>query len=216
MSAIAAQSRAAKYAKKRSAAWLAAFSSRRVCACSSSKRASAASRSASSKISTRLSRSPSTVKIVDHPPLGVKALLRGPFQHLGDDGSEFVEPMHGLDVDAEVRSDVPHGTKSCGQISPLDRYERSMIDVNRIRSRRGKFVPIERGVGPCNHRPRVARGRPLRRRGSGRRAPRRRRRCRRSRTRRAPTIRSSASISATPSHSAPTSPGGASRSKART
>ena len=26
---------------------------------------------------------------VDHPPLGIKALWRGPFQHLGRDGSEF-------------------------------------------------------------------------------------------------------------------------------
>ena len=66
ISAIAAQSRAAKFARKRSATWLAAFSSRRACGCNSSKRASAASRSASSKISQRLIRSPSTVRTVDH------------------------------------------------------------------------------------------------------------------------------------------------------
>ena len=69
--------------------------------------------------------------------------------------------MHCLDIDAEGRSDVPHRTKSCGQICPLDRYERSMIDVNRIRSRRGKFAPIESGMARCNHRPRVRVGRPF-------------------------------------------------------
>ena len=36
----------------------------------------------------------------DHPPLGVEALLRGPMRRMGDDRSEVVQPMHGLDVDA--------------------------------------------------------------------------------------------------------------------
>ena len=35
----------------------------------------------------------------DHPPLGVEALMRGPLQRVGDDRSEFAQPMHGLDVD---------------------------------------------------------------------------------------------------------------------
>ena len=30
-----------------------------------------------------------------------------------------------------------------------------MIDENRIRRRRGRFAPVEPGVDPCNHRPRV-------------------------------------------------------------
>ena len=48
---------------------------------------------------------------VDHPPLGVEALLRGPMHRLGDDRSEVAQPMHGLDVDADVRREVPrrHG-----------------------------------------------------------------------------------------------------------
>ena len=61
--------------------------------------------------------------------------------------------MHGFDVDACVGSEVPNGTNRCGQIGPLDRYERPVIDVNRIRRRRGKFVPIEPGGDPCNDRP---------------------------------------------------------------
>ena len=59
---MAAQSRAAKYAMKRSSTRLAAFSSRGAGGLSSSNLASAASRSASSKISQRLIRSPSTVR----------------------------------------------------------------------------------------------------------------------------------------------------------
>src|ERR1700733_2966226 len=92
---------------------------------------------------------------VDHPPLGVKAFWRGSVQYLGVAGPEFVQPMHCLDVDAELGCEFPHCPKSCGQICPLDRYERSMIDVTRIRSCRGKYLPIERRVGPRNHRPPV-------------------------------------------------------------
>ncbi len=36
---------------------------------------------------------------VDHPPLGVEALLRGPMRRMGDDRSEIAQPMHSLDVD---------------------------------------------------------------------------------------------------------------------
>ena len=64
VSASASQSRAAKYAKERSLARLAVFSSLRVGRLSSSKLARAASRSASSNSSNRLIRSPSTVKIL--------------------------------------------------------------------------------------------------------------------------------------------------------
>ena len=30
-----------------------------------------------------------------------------------------------------------------------------VVDVDPVRRRRGKFVPVERGVGLCNNRPRV-------------------------------------------------------------
>ncbi len=102
ISAMASQSRAAKYARKRSPTRLAAFSSRGACGCSSSKRASAASRSASSKSSTRSDQVAFDREQVDHPPLGIEALLRGPMRRMGDDRSEVVQPMHRLDIDAEV------------------------------------------------------------------------------------------------------------------
>ena len=53
---------------------------------------------------------------VDHPPLGVEALLRGPMCRLGDDRSEVAQPMHSLDVDLDVRRVVPGGAgcmRSC-------------------------------------------------------------------------------------------------------
>ena len=49
---------------------------------------------------------------VDPSPLGVEALLRGPMRRVGDDRSEVAQPMHSLDVDAEVRRDVPR-TRGC-------------------------------------------------------------------------------------------------------
>ena len=47
---------------------------------------------------------------LDHPPFGIETLLRGSFQALRDDGFEFAEPMHGLDVSADIRHEVPCGT----------------------------------------------------------------------------------------------------------
>src|ERR1700756_5061031 len=63
--------------------------------------------------------------------------------------------MDGLDVDADIRHEVPCGTDVRVQITRLDGYERAMIDVNRIRCRRGEFAPVERGLRPGNHGPRV-------------------------------------------------------------
>ena len=57
---------------------------------------------------------------VDHPPLGVEAFLRGPSASTGEDRSEAAQPMHGLDVDADVGREVPHGTDVCGEITRLD------------------------------------------------------------------------------------------------
>ena len=61
---------------------------------------------------------------VDRPPLGVEALLRGPMRRVGDDRSEVAQPMHSLDVDAEVRREVPDGTdvsRSCHRVRKLSR-----------------------------------------------------------------------------------------------
>ena len=113
----ASQSRAAKYASAIGRLTrLAAFSSCGAGWLSSSNLASAASRSASSKNSPRLIRSPSTVMISTISPLGVETLLRGPMRHLSEDRSEIVQPMHGLDVDAELRREIPTGTDVCGQV----------------------------------------------------------------------------------------------------
>ena len=155
ISAMASQSRAAKYVQKRSSTRLAAFSSRGAGRLSSSNLASAASRSASSNNSQRLTRSPSTVRSSIDPPLGVEALLRGPMRRLGDDRSEVAQPMHSLDVDTEVRREVPRGTDVCGHVTGRERDPAPVVDVHPVRRRRGKLVPVERGVAARDDRPRV-------------------------------------------------------------
>ena len=89
--------------------------------------------------------------------------------------------MHGLDVDSDVRRDVPRGTDVLRQIDAVSIVaQSSVVDVDPVRRRRGEFVPVEPGVGLAIT-DQVCAWRPLRRRGTGRRAPRRRRRCRRRR-----------------------------------
>ena len=44
---------------------------------------------------------------IDVVPLGVETLLRGPVYLMGDDHSEITQPMHSLDVNVEVRAEVP-------------------------------------------------------------------------------------------------------------
>ena len=61
---------------------------------------------------------------VDHSPLGVEALLRDPMCHMGDDRSEVVQPMHGLDVDADVSVRSHAGTDVCGQLTGRERVPR--------------------------------------------------------------------------------------------
>ena len=109
---------------KRSYTRLAAFSSRGAGRLSSSNRASAASRSASSKSSQRLIRSPSTVEksIIRHS--ASKPSCEVPLSDMGDDRSEVGQPMHGLDVDAEFRREVPRGTDVCGQVTGRERGPR--------------------------------------------------------------------------------------------
>ena len=65
----------------------------------------------------------------------------------GEDRSEIGQPMHSLDVDPEVRREVPHGTEHRGLRRRDHRRERwSMVDE--VWCLRGEFAPIERGVGP--------------------------------------------------------------------
>ena len=65
---------------------------------------------------------------------------------MGDDRSEVGQPMHGLDVDAGLRREVPDGTEVCGQVTRRDRGHAPVVDVDPVRRRRGDFVPVERGV----------------------------------------------------------------------
>ena len=43
---------------------------------------------------------------------------------MGDDRSEVAQPMHSLDVDADVRREVPRGTDVCGQVAGRERRPR--------------------------------------------------------------------------------------------
>ena len=91
--------------------------------------------------------------------------------------------MHSLDVDGDVRCDVPRGS---GGMRPCRRARTplpAVVDVHPVRRRR-EAVRAGRARRTPPRRPTTcARGRPLRRRGIGRRVPRRRRRGRRDRTR---------------------------------
>lgn len=51
---------------------------------------------------------------VDHPSLGVEALVRNATCGVGDERSDVAQPMHGFHVDADVRRVVPDGTDGCG------------------------------------------------------------------------------------------------------
>ena len=133
--------------------WLAAFSSRGAGRLSSSNLASAASRSASSNSSQRLIRSPSTVRRSISRHSASKPSCEVPCAALGDDRSEVAQPMHGLDVDADVRPWSQRGTEVCGQVTGREAVAAPMVDVHPVRCRRGNLVPVERGVGPRDDRP---------------------------------------------------------------
>ncbi len=90
---------------------------------------------------------------VNHSPLGGEAFWRGPIRRIGDDRAEAAEPMHRLDAGAEVRREVPNGAYGCRQVTRVDRGERPVVDDDPVCRR--KFVPVERGGGPRDDRPRV-------------------------------------------------------------
>ena len=135
---------------KRSHTWLAAFSSRGAGRLSSSNLASAASRSASSNSSQRLIRSPSIVRMLDYPPLGFKALWRGPMRRRGDDRAD--------DRSADARRRCGCSESGVGSTesrmyavsSPgANRCNTAVVNVDPVRRRRGQIVPVERGVHPA-------------------------------------------------------------------
>ena len=63
--------------------------------------------------------------------------------------------MHSLDVDVDVRRDVPRGTDVCGHITGRERCPAPMVDVHPVGRRRGEFVSVECGVDRCDDRPRL-------------------------------------------------------------
>ena len=139
ISAIAAQLRAAKYAKKRStcSACRVLQPRRRPVAVPRTARV-AASRSVSSNISQRLIRSPSTVRMSISRHSASKPSREVAMRRLGDDGSEVAQPMHGLDVDAACRALGPHAARMYAvMLTGLERYPAPVVDVHPIRRRRG-------------------------------------------------------------------------------
>ena len=73
---------------------------------------------------------------VDDPPLGVEALLRGPLSDLGEDRAEIVQPMHSLDVGAEVLLEIPYGTDVSGHVAGRESDPAPVVDVHPVRRRR--------------------------------------------------------------------------------
>src|SRR5947209_7816252 len=70
---------------------------------------------------------------------------------MGDYRSGIGEPMHSLDVDAEVWREVPDGADGRGHVAWLERCTSPVVDGDPVRRR--DFVPVERGVGGCDDRP---------------------------------------------------------------
>src|ERR1700692_4520059 len=90
---------------------------------------------------------------VDRPPLGVEALLRAPMALMGYDRPETVEPMHRLDVDLQGWREVPNRAEGLGHGAGREWGGSPVVDGYPVR--RGKFVPVERGVGRHDERPRL-------------------------------------------------------------
>ena len=91
----------------------------------------------------------------DLSPLGFEAVLRGPADRLGEDRSEVAQLMHSLDVDDDVRCEVPRGTHVCGQVAGRERSRSPVIDVHPVRHQLGHFAPVGCGKGLRDDRPRV-------------------------------------------------------------
>ncbi len=82
----------------------------------------------------------------DFPPLGVEAVLRRPVGAVGDDPAKVAQSMHRLDVDVEVRRELPSGVQVRRQITGNECQGPSVVDVDPVRRRRRQFVSVDRGV----------------------------------------------------------------------
>ena len=81
---------------------------------------------------------------VDHPPLGLEALLRGPMRPMGDNHAKIAQPMHRLDVDPDFRRDVPAWRGRMRSYRRARTRSPPVVDVDPVRRRRGQLVPVER------------------------------------------------------------------------
>ena len=57
---------------------------------------------------------------------------------MGDDRSEVAQPMHGLDVDPDVRREVPCWHGCMRSFTGRERYDSAVVDVHPVRRRRGE------------------------------------------------------------------------------
>src|SRR5947209_17323296 len=61
--------------------------------------------------------------------------------------------MHGLDVDLEVRRDVPRGPDVWGQVARRERCHPAAVDVCPVWRRRWKLVSVDRSTAAHEDRP---------------------------------------------------------------
>ena len=90
---------------------------------------------------------------VDCAPVALKALARGPMRDMSDNSSKVVQPMHSLDVGADVLIEVQPGTDVCGQVTGCERRHAAVVDAHAVRRGLRQLVPADRSVGPCDDRP---------------------------------------------------------------
>ena len=92
----------------------------------------------------------------DLSPLGLEALLRGPLADLGDDRSEVAHPMHGLDVDRSCRARCPtrNGCTPVGHRVRMTAPRRWSI-VTQSGAAEGSSRRLNAALAPRDNRPRV-------------------------------------------------------------
>src|ERR1700742_2888774 len=61
--------------------------------------------------------------------------------------------MDRLDVDGEVRRQVPRGSQGCDRVTGCERCCSTVVDVDPIRCRRWELTPVQCGEDPCDDRP---------------------------------------------------------------
>src|SRR5829696_7104878 len=91
----------------------------------------------------------------DKPPFGVEALLRFSRRRVRDDRPEIAQPMHSFDVGLSFRCELPPSTDIGDRFAGRERCSSAVIDIHPLRRRRGNFVPVDSGGGFRDDRPRL-------------------------------------------------------------